>query len=225
MGMFSLARWGLAPDVGICGEVCYDPVTLAAMGTAVASAAQVIAPIATVAGTVLGYQGAMAQGKAAQAAANYEAQQMEMQGKEELAAAGAERDQLRRKKELAQSTLQANAAASGFSATDPTALNLAEDIEEYGTLQEQMAMYGGSSRAAGRKAQAEAARMTGRAAMQGARYKAMGTVLSGVSTLADRYNPTRQVSNAGSSYGTYYGSGGTRHTDAIGPWRTSVSYG
>lgn len=178
-----------------------------------------IATVATVAGTAVAVAGAQQEGQARKAMGKYEAQQLEIQADEEQAAAGFERDQIQRKKDLALSTLQTNAAASGFSATDPTALNLAEDIEEYGTLQEQMAMYGGSSRAAGRRAQAEAARMTGNAAARGASYRAAGTVLSGIGTIADRYNPTRQTGAQSSSpyhYGSPAGNGG---------WRTSVSYG
>jgi hypothetical protein len=184
---------------------------LAVLGTALAGSAQTIGTIATVAGTVIGAAGQMAAGKQAQAAANYEAQQQEVAAKEEMAAAAHERDQLRRRKELSLSTLQTNAAASGFSATDPTALNLADEIERYGTVQEQMAMYGGSSRAAGRRSQAEAARMSGRAAKQGATYRAVGTVLSGVGTLADRYNPSRQGRSgaAAPSSGLYFGTGGS----------------
>lgn len=166
-----------------------------------------LAALATVAGTAVSALGTIAAGKQAEAAAGYEAQQLEIAGDEEQAAAAQERDQIRRKKELALSSLTARAAASGFSASDPTALDLAEDIERYGTVQEQMAMYGGRSRKAGRVAQAEASRMTGRAARQGAAYKAVGIVLSGVGTLADRYNPAGHAKGVPSS-GLHYGSGG-----------------
>lgn len=179
---------------------------LAAIGGALGGVSDILAPIATVAGTVVSYAGTMAAGKSAKAAAEYEAQQQEIAAKEERAAAQRDAEQLRRRKTLALSNLQTNAAASGFSASDPTVLNLAEDISRYGTVQEQMAQYGGESRAAGRRAQAEAARMSGRAAMQGAQYRAIGTVLSGITSLADRYNPSRRA-GAGASSPYYYGSG------------------
>ena len=86
------------------------------------------------------------QGEAAQKAANFEAAQLEIQGKEEKALAQREMLQLRRQKRLTLSQLQGRAAASGFSATDPTSLALADEIERYGTYQEQLALYGGTAK-------------------------------------------------------------------------------
>lgn len=175
---------------------------------AVAAIAPVISTVATIAGTVISYAGTIAAGKAQQQAANYEAQQLDIKAKEEQAAAQREAEQFRRRKELALSSLQTRAAASGFTTTDPTALNLAEETEKYGTVQEQLAMYGGTSRRAGLEGQAAAARMSGQAAMQGARYKALGTVISGIGSLADRYAPRQ--SDPAAPGNLYYGGGGTR---------------
>mgnify|MGYP001590167554 CR=1 FL=1 len=177
-------RWGLGRGGLFSPQPCYDPVTLATIAT-----------VATVAGTTVSAAGTIAGGNAANKAAGYEALQLEAKGKEEQAAARVEADQYKRKKELAQSTLQNRAAASGFSATDPTSLNLAEGIEEYGTLQEQMALYGGASRRAGLEGQAAASRWEGKVAKQASRYKAAATILGGISTLASRYNPTATQSD------------------------------
>jgi hypothetical protein len=185
---------------------------LAGLGSALSA----ISSIATVAGTLISAQGTIAAGKAQQQAANYEAAQLDIKAKEEQAAAQREAEQLRRRKELALSSLQTRAAASGFSATDPTASRLAGEVAEYGTLQEQAAMYGGTSRRAGLEGQAAATRASGAAARQGASYRAAATIIGGISTLADRYNPVRMTSTAAPT--------GSRY-DPIGPWQTSVNYG
>ena len=165
---------------------------MAALGT--------IATIATLVGTAVSAVGTIAAGKADKASADYEAAQLDINAKEEMAAAQREGEEYRRKKELALSSLQARAAGSGFSATDPTALALADEISKYGTLQEQMAMYGGKSRRAGLEAQAAGRRMSGRAARTGSYYKAGATILGGISTLADKYNPPTARSSAPTSY-------------------------
>lgn len=145
------------------------------------------------------------EGNAAKKAAEYRAAQLDVRAKDERAAAQREADQYRRQKELALSKLTTRAAGSGFSATDPTTLALGDEIEEYGTLQEQMARYGGESRAAGARAQAEAALYTGRSAqvanyMQGdiayqtgqakkdaSYYSAAGTILGGIGQFGQSY--------------------------------------
>jgi hypothetical protein len=156
-------------------------------------------------GAAVQAQGTIAAGKAAQQSANYEAQQLDLKAKEEQAAAQRDALELRHKKDLTLSELQANSAASGFSATDPTALALADEITKYGTVQEQMAMYGGASRREGLEAQAAGRRMEGKAARQGAAYSAAGTILGGISSMADKYRRP--------SYG---GSGGGWDTRIVG---------
>lgn len=175
---------------------------LGALAGLTAGVSEVISTVATVAGTAVTAAGTIAAGKSAKRAADYEAAQLDIRAKEEQAAAQREAEQLRRRKEVALSTLTANAAASGFTATDPTALQIADDIENYGTMQEQMAMYGGQSRRVGTEAQAEGRRYEGRAALSGAKSKAMGTILGGVTTLADRYalRGRPQASGAASPY-------------------------
>lgn len=141
-----------------------------------------ISAVLGVVGSIVSAAGTMAAGRAQQQAAEYEAQQLEIKGKEERAAAQREGQEYERKTDLALSTLQARGASSGFSATDPTSLALADEITKYGTYQQQMAMYGGESRQVGAEAQAEARRMEGRAARQGARYAAIGTIIGGASS-------------------------------------------
>lgn len=156
-----------------------------------------LATIATIAGTVVSAAGTIAAGNAADKQAQYEAAQLDIRAKEEQAQAQQEAKQLREQKQRAQSTLTARSAASGFSATDPTALALNDELERYGTLQEQLAQYGGKSRRAGVEAQAASARLSGKAQKTASRYSAAGTILGGLGGLS-KYNPGTYGSSSGS---------------------------
>jgi hypothetical protein len=158
----------------------------------------IISAIATAAGSVMQAQGTIAAGKAAQQSAEFEAQQLDIKAKEEQAAAQREAFEHKRKTDLTLSELQSRAATSGFTATDPTALALADEISRYGTYQQQMAQYGGASRRAGTQAQAGARRMEGRAARKAAGYSAAGTILGGISSIAGNYG--KQMPSSGGSY-------------------------
>lgn len=152
---------------------------MAALGT--------IATIATIAGTAVSAAGTIAAGRAQQAAANFEAAQYEIKAQEERAAAQREQFALKRKKNLALSRLQSLSAASGFDPTGPTELDITGEIAQYGTFQEQMARYAGESRAQGLRDAAGASRATGLAQRRGASLSAIGTILGGVSTMAERF--------------------------------------
>lgn len=154
--------------------------------------AKAIMPIvsagATIAGGAIAAQGQKQAAASQKAALDYQAKQLEMQGKEEQAAAQHEVFQKRREKNLALSALQARGAASGFETTDPTGLQIGEDIAKYGTLQEMMAAYGGRSRRAGLQAEAVGRRAEGAAAVQGAKSAAMGTILGGLTSGFARFS-------------------------------------
>jgi hypothetical protein len=192
---------------------------LAGLATAFSSIAPVISGVGTIAGGLLQASGQQqaasiaAQGQRQAAASqkaslDYQAKQLEMQGKEEQAAAQHEMFQQRRQKDLALSALQARGAASGFETTDPTGLQIGEDIAKYGTLQEMMAAYGGSSRRTGLNAEAIGRRAEGDAIVSGANYSAagtlagarssaMGTILGGLTSGFSRfaeYQPTKTTS-------------------------------
>jgi hypothetical protein len=160
------------------------------------------------------------QGQAQKQAAEFEAAQLDIKAKDERALAQRERMQIQRQKKLALSSLTARAAGSGFSATDPTALALSDEIEKYGTLQEQFATYGGDVRAnemelgaAGRRfsgqrglesayTSASIARAGGRAREVGSYFSAGGTILGGISSFADRYGKrTTSVPKTSYRYG------------------------
>jgi hypothetical protein len=170
-----------------------------------------IATIASIAGTAVTAVGTIAAGnaKAAQAeaearAADFQAKQLDVQAKD--ARAMGQRDMLeaRKKKQLALSALQARAGSSGFSATDPTALALADEIERYGTHQEQMAQYGGtvgardaSLSAAGRRFTAGVYRDLAPRFESAGYMGAAGTILGGISTIGAKYAQRTPPSTVG----------------------------
>lgn len=175
---------------------------IALAGTAVSAVGTIAAGQQAAKIGAMEQQRLVAEGKAAKQAAEYQAAQFDVQAKNERAMGQREAEQYRRQKKLALSKLTAGAAASGFSATDATALALSDEIEEYGTLQEQMAAYGGEARATGSRAQAEATRFSGanayRAGVSGGNvaymagqmkrnasyYSAAGTIMGGISSFA-----------------------------------------
>jgi len=192
---------------------------LALAGTAVSAVGTIAAGQQAAAIGAQEQQRLQAEGQAANQAAKYQAAQLEVQAKNERASGQREAEQFRRQKRLALSKLTTNAAASGFSATDPTALALADEIEEYGTMQEQMAMYGGEARATGSRAQAEGARfsgasamrsgymqgqtayMTGEAKRDASYYNAGGTILGGIGNFGSSYARRTPVATTGGRYG------------------------
>jgi len=144
-----------------------------------AAIASIVGTGVGLAGSAISAKGTIAAGKAEQQVANYQAAQAEVKGKEERAAAQRDAMQYKRQMQLALSKLQNNAAASGFAATDEGTMDIAEEIAKYGTLQQQIAQYGGKSRQKGYQAQAQGLRLSGQAARQGAGYGATGTILAG----------------------------------------------
>lgn len=170
-----------------------------------------------------------AEARAFQMSQNRNAELLERRGREELALGQLDMFEARRAKEDIQSSFQANAAASGFTATDPTALKLASEIEERGRLQESLALYGGKSRKQGLDVAATGARYAGRAARQAARTESkIARVLGRVQQTAARNAGTanalgyqseipallaaaRSAYGAGSAarVGSYYSAAGT----------------
>lgn len=151
-----------------------DPLTIGAMLTA---ASGVIGAGATIAG-----------GAQANANAKFEAKQMRARAAEERAIAGRKAMEERRRGRLALSTLQANAAASGAGATDPTVLGLMSDIAgraEYNALAE---TWSGEQRARGLMDSAAAAKASGKAAQRGSYLSAAGTILSSAGSMFSQFD-------------------------------------
>lgn len=170
---------------------------LAALGALLSSNLGTIGTIASGVGAVLTAGSTLAAGKQARQNAELEKAQLDIKAKEEQAASQREAEQYRRRKELALSQITNKAAASGFTATDPTTLAIADEVAQYGTVQEQMALYGGTSRRAGLEAQGQAALAEGIAKEKGTKWSAAATILGTVGTLADKYAPKRATASTG----------------------------
>jgi len=151
----------------------------------------------TLAGTAVSAVGTIAAGQERNRAAQYEAAQMDIKAGEERAAAQREALALQRQKRLALSALQARSAASGFSASDPSTLDLAGEIDAYGTYQAGITQYGGESRSNAMKASAAGRRAEGKAAATGAIWDAFGTALQGGATAYQKFGGGSVAGNYG----------------------------
>lgn len=137
-----------------------------------------MAALAAVAG-VISAVGGIAQGASANSAAQFEAQQQEMQGKEAFAASQRDAEAARREAGLVQSRQQALAAASGGGADDPTIVRLMTDTAQQGELNAQGATYQGESQKRGLMDAAMGTRMSGRASLFGSVIGGLGSAVGG----------------------------------------------
>ena len=138
-------------------------------------------------GTAVSAAGTIAAGSAQKSAAEFQAAQLEQQGKEEKAASQREAERVRKERDFILSRQQAVASASNLGALDETVQDLAGDVIQEGAYQEGMVRYGGEERAKGRRAQAAAARLEGKAAQTGSYFSAAGTILGGLGSFASDY--------------------------------------
>lgn len=175
---------------------------------AATAASTVVSAIGTIASGNAEADLAMKTADARNKSAQFEARQLDIQAKDEFASGQREAQQLKRQKTLALSNLQAQGAASGFSATDPSNLAIADEIERYGSVQEGMALYGGSARAQNLNLNAEARRFSGASEVslasdyasnrrKAAKMSAIGTILGGASTMASRFGGQKSPATTG----------------------------
>ena len=135
-------------------------------------------------GTAISAVGTLAAGAQAKAGAEFQAAQLDQQAAEEKAAAQREAMQVRKERDFVLSRQQAVAAGSNLGALDETVMDLAGDVTQQAAYQEAMVMYGGESRARGRRMQAASARLEGKAAQTGAMFSAAGTLAKGIGSFA-----------------------------------------
>lgn len=127
------------------------------------------------AGTIIG-------GIAANNAAQAEADQMEARGKEEFAASQRDAEQRRKEGQIANSRVQAIAAASGAGADAPTIVRIMQDTAGTAELNAQTDLYGGRQRRAGMRDSARARRAEGEASLLGSIFSGVGQGLGGGNT-------------------------------------------
>lgn len=156
--------------------------------------------MAMVASTVLGTVGKLKEGDAAmksgrrrQMAAEYQAEQLERNAGQEIAASQRTAIEDRRNATLAQSRALAVAAASG-GGSDPTVVNLIARLAGEGTYRAMSSLYGGQERARSMRDQAAATRYSGEVAMDdartarsAARFGAMTTAMTGAASMYSRF--------------------------------------
>ena len=152
--------------------------------------------LASLVGTGVSAAGTIAAGSAQEAAAEFEAKQLDAAAKEETAAAQREAAEKRREREFITSRQQAVAASSNLGALDETVVDLAGDVVQEGAYQEGMIRYGGEQRASGRRAQAQASRLSGKAAKTGSYFSAAGTIMGGLGSFAKDYGASMKPTTA-----------------------------
>lgn len=161
---------------------------------------ETIALVASLAGTAASAVGTIAAGNQAQASADFEAAQLDAAAAEERAAAQREAMQKRKETQFVLSRQQSVASASNLGALDETVIDLAGDVVQEGAFQEGMIRYGGAQRASGRRAQAQAARISGKAAKTGSYLDAAGTIMGGIGSFGSDYSALKKPSSAPYSY-------------------------
>lgn len=174
---------------------------IAGVATAIGTATSVI-------GTIVQGRALREQGRNEQAAAEFEALQLERAAAEEIAAGGREAAEVQRETQMMRGNSRANAGAGGVGGIGTAYLDA--EVERLGRYRRDLVFYGGIERGKGRQAQANTRRIAGRAALDGSRAAAIGTILGGVGS---------SISSAASFYSTF----GQRQpitapTDGVPPW-------
>lgn len=146
-----------------------------------------IGSVLSLAGTAVSAAGTLAAGGARRRAADHDAARADIRAGQEQARAQSDALALARERRRALSRIQALQAASGFSASDPTALRLAADRDLDGRYAQRRVRAAGSASAAESRAGAQALRADGRAASGSAGFGAARTILGGFTSLFDRY--------------------------------------
>lgn len=166
----------------------HDPVTMT-VATVAGGALQA-------AGTIMGGNAAADAGARQQQAQYFKAEQEEQAAQESRAAAQRVSLDKAREGRLLQSKLQANAAAGGGGAADPTILDLAGGIAGRGEYESLLEMYKGENRARGLEDSAVGSRLTGDAAKAEGEAKRTASYFSAAGTI---------IGSGGSAYKTYKG--------------------
>ena len=137
--------------------------------------------VASLAGTGMGVAGALQQGGAAQAAANYSAQMDRQQGQTDFAAAQRAANEKRLQTDLVQSKQIADAAGSGAGVQTPSILDIYGQTAARGKYLAEGAQYQGAQRQQAYNNMATDALYRGGVAQQAGDLSAIGTGLSGLS--------------------------------------------
>lgn len=177
--------------------------------------AAVAATVGKVVGGVLQYEGygraaegARVAGRRKRVASEFEAEQLEQQAGQVVAASQRDALEERRRADLAASRALALAAASGGGASDTTVVNLIAGLKGEGAYRSAVALYRGEDQARKLKTGARAKRYEGLAAEEGASYEASGyetmamaSVFDTGATLYSRYSKPTGGPTTSKGYG------------------------
>lgn len=169
----------------------------------------IAATAAQLGGTVISTVAGLRAGKTEQAAANMEADQLEMLAKEEYAAGQREALEVDRQTKQVLGRGRAIEAASGAGGQQTD--NLFADVAIAGNYRRDIAMYVADQRRRGLISQAEVTRKAGRAALVASRMTAAGNLINGFGNAAmgiadwyQTYGGGAPVVQAPASTGYYY---------------------
>lgn len=153
---------------------------------------ELIAGLASAAGTVVSAMGSIQAGKDAQEKAEYEAEVQEMQADE--AVAGSQRDAASRNREgqLLLSQARAAAAASG-GVSDPSVIDAMGGIAEQTAYNREAEIFKGEQQSRGYNDAAAVSRVDGARARAAGTMGAIGTIFGGVSSMYSRFGQQARV--------------------------------
>lgn len=163
-----------------------------------------LAPMLSVVGTVVSAFGQIAAGNAAKQQADFEAQELRQQEMETNAAASRQAADRIRTGKLVQERAQAVAAASGGSTTDPTTVNIEQNIAGQSEYNAATALWSGAADAAGLENRARSAEAEGSNAQRAGYLGALSSVVGGFGTMAQKYgepSPTTPSASTSAAYG------------------------
>lgn len=165
---------------------------------------------------------------ARKAAAEFEAQQLEQNAGQSIAAAQRQAFETQRVGTYTESRARALAAASGGGATDPTVINTIATLAGETAYRKSLDLYQGEERARQLRLAAQATRMTGDIGAAASLAQGQAAVIqagSGIaSDLARGYRPTSSPLDSGPSMYTRYGYGAPNY-DAGGAFTPYYSGG
>ncbi len=154
---------------------------------AVAAAAMKALPAISAVSTVVGAASAARAGADAQSAANAEAAQMELQGRERAALAQREAERIRKQLRGVQGRQRSLLAASGFEAGDVGAEAITMETVKEASVQELLALARGESERKQSEYAAKMARRAGAQAASAGRMKAVAMLVDGGVDWSQRY--------------------------------------
>lgn len=162
--------------------------TAVGVGATTASIISAAATAASVIGTVVSTVGAIQQGNAAKSAASAQSKQLAQNANTEAAVGERNYIQTEKKANYVKSKAAAQLANAGGDTSDPGSQDILSGITGEGDYQAMTALYNGQYASAGSQYGADVATAEGSAAKTASTYKGASNLLSGASSIYDKYS-------------------------------------